>query len=750
MSLRKSRSKTQFRIKSVSDYYEELINHLEKLFESKIVSEDSFTEQHRNISQLQVELTPNKLTFNESLPIFSLPIGLIYNFQLNLYYNKLKSKIKDVNDKIIKNTKNNDISRDSNKLIEQKKSLVKIKTHIQEQLPNLPYSPERSANDFNTILNFLTQYSQMSSDKLKKLVFSHYLDNERNSSKIKKLLRSKENLVFSKNITYSSQEFLSFAKIILKDLDQRLKISTIAKEEINAEFENNLIPIFENFFKKFRTSDSLRFKETLLWPETLTDKNTKIYAEKKDLTLPIETPPNLEGSLSSNTIQQDDIKTNVWDMIGAIFIDHNHNGIGFAGLPIYWKGKIFLTAIIEKELASDYTDALFRESQSLRILGISDTTNTRRKLLRTEIANTLDVPLNLALYPTIVRDYLGKRNIEVDLVFKDQMLRKEYYSIEHLIWNPNNKQIILNKNAKHSTEITASKERYTIFTSPPISKAISISSKPKVNLWDSSIIGSLISEMRLPIIGYHLVVEHDFPTESFLISFLPKIRSYNTFQSNIQWQLRFQISKKIDVFEGEALLPHNLWKFINSEKIPIMPFDVRIAFIAIVLSAGIHNELYNKSATSSEVILKRGINPEPLFEYLTKIQHFNIMIENKKMGKVVGIYLNETTSIPELIYCPLNTSDILNRMKRDSSLKAQTRLKKRIINALKVKESEAFYPRNLIVYLLFYSAQFNVLIDFEDYKAVNNWLATNFNLKFSSFPLINKIDTTKQEIYLSG
>ncbi|MHA2362633.1 MAG: hypothetical protein ACXAC7_01650 [Candidatus Hodarchaeales archaeon] len=730
---------------------QDLLSRLENLFKQKLLSENTFYRQQAEISQ----------TFNKSKKgksdqqILFNSTAILYYYQLLLFKQKLENKISSTEKKIqltakeynSKQLSEADSISSFEELVRNQNSLKKINKIIQDQLPNLPYSPRRSSEDIDLILRIVEPLtSHLSLDQLKKLFMNNFLHNERNSAKLNKMLNLK-----IKDTMLDSEEYQLFSSNFLNELSN-LVDTAISPELININFENKIIPKFEKYFKQFK-SVQLSPKHSIPWPETLTDKNRQNYLfNKKDkelsqVTIPIKTPeiPTDRDSESTITIeppQKTEIERNLWDMIGSIFIDPVNKGLGYAGIPVTWKdGHIYQACHVEKELESDYTDALFRESQSLRILGISDSTESRRERLREEIANTLDIPLEVALFPTIVREYLGRRNIEVNMAFKDQLLRKEYYLIDKLNLDPQNRQIMVMDELEPAYELTGSVQ----FSSPPSGLKDFKSQQYKLNLWDATTIGQILTEVRLFSLGYHLIIELDFPSEAFLSSFLPKIRSFQTTPGQPSlWELRFQISKKIDVFEGEALLPHNLWSFINSEKVPILPFDVYLAYIAIIPSGGIETR-----STTNELMVKRGITPQLFSEYLLKDLYYTVKDNQIQKGLTIGITLNEE-HFPEIIYCSLSSVEILKRMNRDSSIQAQKRLKKRIKKALGVEESKAFHPRNLIVYLLFYSAQFSVLIDFGQYRAVVDWLSSTFDFHYLSLELIKEINHESREILINA
>ncbi|HKZ41479.1 MAG TPA: hypothetical protein VJ044_10985, partial [Candidatus Hodarchaeales archaeon] len=302
----------------------------------------------------------------------------------------------------------------------------------------------------------------------------------------------------------------------------------------------------------------------------------------RSIILDSKSGPQKEAPTVAIAIQE----TNPWDRVGKILVreeKEGFTGIGIIDTPlINTKGKIFLAAAIENDLEIDQIDSLFREVQNLRIEGISDTTAARRDSLRETIAEFLGVPLNLGLSPSLVREYLARRDLRFEAVFKQSVVRREYYPSEKVVTIPEHDEwLVIAEEVKGRIHLTDS-----LPYSPPFRSRNGKIQGAKIAVWTDELIGQAVSQFSLGNIS-QLLMEFDFPSEAFLGQLIPKIRGFNPQNMEKLWYLRFFVAKKLEsysVFEGEALLFWNLWRFIWTQKIPILPFDLRASFFGVLYS----------------------------------------------------------------------------------------------------------------------------------------------------------------------
>jgi hypothetical protein len=209
--------------------------------------------------------------------------------------------------------------------------------------------------------------------------------------------------------------------------------------------------------------------------------------------------------------------------------------------------------------------------------------------------------------------------------------------------------------------------------------------------------------------------------------------------------LHFTISKALDIFEAEALLISNIWKYIWREKIPVSPFDLQSAFLAYVPSGAINKE----TITNESIQLSRGIEQKSIDEITNNLPYTIISEQKLTIGKAISIILDPNDKQMYLIYCNITEIDILKKLNRDYSQNSLVKLGKRVSKALALATDKLdilLHPRYLLTYALFYSIQFDVQINFNNFYEVINWLMVEFEMK--RIPISNIKDIDKNNLLI--
>ena len=172
-----------------------------------------------------------------------------------------------------------------------------------------------------------------------------------------------------------------------------------------------------------------------------------------------------------------------------------------------------------------------------------------------------------------------------------------------------------------------------------------------------------------------------------------------------------------------------------------------VSFIGITPSKSINKEFNSDQS----VQLARGVSIQNL-NALIKRDPYNIVSKQQMIiGKLINFYLNPQDKQVYLIYCNISEIEILKRLNRDYSQSSLVKLGKRIYKALALKEDRLefeLHPKYLLTYILFYSIQFNVQINFTNLYDVIHWLISEFELKIASVEKITSIDAEKFTIEL--
>ncbi|MFW9928225.1 MAG: hypothetical protein ACFFD1_02420, partial [Candidatus Thorarchaeota archaeon] len=167
------------------------------------------------------------------------------------------------------------------------------------------------------------------------------------------------------------------------------------------------------------------------------------------------------------------------------------------------------------------------------------------------------------------------------------------------------------------------------------------------------------------------------------------------------------------------------------EKIPILPFEVRISFLGIIPSQTIAN-------FSDIVLLKRNQVPNPILNDFYGSSFLKLKKNNDILGYIIGYILNEDSQSLEIVYSDLNPEKLFEKLGKDT--KAIDKLYNRIQRALNVKSEESKTPKAIITYLTFYSVQFATYEDLSQFSLIESWLIKTFELKTYSFENISTLD----------
>lgn len=665
-------------------------------------------------------------------------IGIYFLFFYNQFLVKQKNKQSTIEKEIketVESFNNNSISMDAAK--ERLENLVyqnmnyKINLEILDATNKLlPFSQFKSTIEIERMFQDLNALDFKNVNDLKKLFIDYFDRFERNKEYLKDLARTEFN---------SSVEFNQFITKLIEFTNQK---TILDSSSLNERFATDITHLIESFFEKFKEKTIQPLNFAIEIGKTLGEKNNQFYffiGNELDNLEPLPDQPyvsNLEMNSKINTTSNKSglsPQINLWDMVGSLVVDPIKNGIGIAEYPYEDKetNQIYLAVVIEQEIDLSESENFYHQIQSMRITEVSDKTYSRRQMVISEISDSLDVPINLALFPSIIEEYLVRnKGVSIDFEILKKKLREEYYLINSIAFDQLNGIITI----PDDLEPVSHKESFKLYPSPKLNYL----ENKLVYLANDHAIGKSSTEFQL-LDSWYISVELDLPSKLFLDKLLIKIRKTEDTEQNDLWKLRFTIAKVFDIFEAEALLIGNIWKYIWHEKISILPFDVLTGFVAFTPAGAVNKE----KITDESIQLARSI--EVLhFDSLLKNEPFILMSEQKiAIGKAIAFYLDQNNKQIYLIYCNISEVEILKRMNRDYSQNSLEKIAKRVSKALGLNSEKieiGLHPRYLLTYILFYSIQFNAQIDFSNLSEVTNWLMTEFELKKVPIQKIKAID----------
>ena len=707
---------------------------------------DFFDQEQSNLN-IHFQKTKNNISY----------IGILFSFY---FFQSIHEKIKDLEDitNLINETAlkfdSNKISKEEAKieitiLVEKK---LRTKVFVDEnksKLDSMIYSTNRSSFDIDNLMAFLNKKNILIPSQVKELSLKYLNSFEKDKNHIIDL---KNGLLKNSHLKEELNDIFIFIDKLIENVDNRRILIDYASFQEEKNF-GKLLPLFEDFFSSFEMTTEPDLKFDLDITDTLADRNNLSYFfqpneqienfdHKQSINSLIQ-PETSESTSSHSLYKLPSLNENPWDIVGAIAINPVNKGIGIAGYPFIndKSEKIYLSIEIEQEISLEDSENLYHQAQSLRLTDISDKTQARRETLITEISNTLDIPIELALYPSIINEYLTRTNISIDFEILKKKLRIEYYPLESIKFDKLNHVLII----PDDLEPIYSASNMKLFSSPKIGTSCV---NKTISLWNNYIIGKIMNEIQL-FSNYYLLIELDYPSYFILERLYLKLarNSENKNESNDLWKLRFTISKTLDIFEAESLLLENIWKFIWHEKIPVLPYDLFTSFIGLTPSGGVIKDTIGRET----IQLARGLAVDSALSQFKDVHGllYSIQSKNLHIGKLIGFRIDSESKKLILVYTTLNEIEILKKMNRDYSQSNLSKLAKRISKALSipVEDTEAiFHPRNLLTYLLYYSIQFNTVIDFTDVHEIVTWLENEFEFKYCDLDNILKIE--KNSIYV--
>ncbi len=712
-----------------------------------LVSNGSISNSYLDKFQTYSESTSSNKGFSKSNLATLVGIYYLYLFQSFLnqqeqHLTKIESEIADSVEKFNTNKLDSEEARSVlERLITQKMNLEVTLKHLKQNMHVLPFSQYKTTIEIEKMFVELENLHITDLKELKGIFIKYFNDIEKNKEYLDQ---------FSSLGTTKSPTFLNFLDHLDASMDQTKPL--VDTTGLNEDFDKQLVTLFENFFLKFKDKEVKPLKFNIQIGQTLGDKNNESYFFFGNELENLEPDSNqqyvsqleINSKMSNSSTSSSQINYGqIWDMVGSLVINPVRSGIGIAGFPYIDKisNKIFISVIVEQEVDLSESENLYHQIQSMRISEISDKTDSRRQLIIQEIAESLDIPPELALYPTIIEEYLVRnKSISIDFELRKHRLRTEYYDINRIVFDNLNNLITISDDLEPSSS----------------ESAMELLPSPKNNFIDNKImisangksLGKTITEFKM-LESWYITTELDLPSNELLDHISVKLRRTEEKEENNLWKLRFTISKVLDIFEAEALLVHNLWKYIWHEKIPISPFELLVSFIGITPSKSINKEFNNDQS----VQLARGVVLQNLDLLLYRDPYSIVSKQKMTIGKVINFYLNPQDKQLYLIYCTISEIEILKRLNRDYSQNSLSKLGKRIYKALALKEDLLeieLHPKYLLTYILFYSIQFNVQIDFTNLYEVIHWLITEFELKIIPIDKISAINREKRTIELDA
>lgn len=383
---------------------------------------------------------------------------------------------------------------------------------------------------------------------------------------------------------------------------------------------------------------------------------------------------------SSNIIQpkikqsyEKKIPQSIWNLVGKIAYNSSKNPLGLIRPPIVVDGRIYLPIVWENSLQISSLKKQYSEIFEQTELDLALTTTQQ---IKTAIGETLKVPSEMALQPSIFNNWITE--IGAKTIPAKPQLKKVKFVDEKAISDPNSELLIIKDDDLEQIRVPV--------WIPAPGKGIvqSVRINQDIRGMAGSNFGTLTGIMRKTPFGESFVIERKIPPSYMLDLFLAGLG-----KSNLA-ELRFSIAKTLKIGEGEVFLPENLWNINNHERLLISPHEILTSYFTVLPSEAF--------LVSNVIQAKIGVYfhsiPET-FRYL--IGNPLIKTENET-GLIYGFSVDEGSF--SILWSEKTSVEIIKEIGKKSSTQYVNRFQRRISMALDIPLDESLWPSNLARYFL--------------------------------------------------
>ncbi|MFX0162448.1 MAG: hypothetical protein ACFE68_03800, partial [Candidatus Hodarchaeota archaeon] len=355
----------------------------------------------------------------------------------------------------------------------------------------------------------------------------------------------------------------------------------------------------------------------------------------------------------------------------------------------------------------------------------------RKEYLRSEISSFLEIPEYIALLPRYIRNYCTEKNIKCPLKpeeFKQKI--KGIITFQQI--KRENGAIIVNEDDINLLNTNQREQLAKMKIVPfPISKIEerTLTKKPLISHFQKHL-GIIIEILNHPNLGAILVYETFFPNKKILDQILKNLEKpmKSSYEENL-WYVRFTVSKKLNIGEGDALKPENLAKFCLLEKIPLTPQEVVSGYLKWVFMGFVSETMKDR------VILKRNAFQKPIKHAYPLTCKQVVDQEENTLGTAIGITIEENENGEELLLqYSTKTLESLEKFKEEELEEEEPA----ILNTLKESIETTLCPETIIKYAI----EQGIITEKENYNQLLELLGTK------TIPLRKIIKITKDKIYV--
>jgi len=495
-----------------------------------------------------------------------------------------------------------------------------------------------------------------------------------------------------------------------------VKFSSILPPKIIQKMELEQKPILPLIYEGEKRDIALKEKITSMPIE-------RISAPKEPL---FEEPPEKLEDIP--ILLNDNDAVAVWDIVDKIIINAQKRFIGFTGPPLLQKGAIMVPILVENDPSQESLDMFF---ETLYPGLFENDSEQRKESLRSEISSFLKIPEYIALLPRYIRNYCAKKNIKCPLK-SEEFKQKIKGIIPFQQIKRENGTIIINEDDINLLDSDQRERLAKMKVVPfPISKIEkrNLTKKPLISYLQKHL-GIIIEILNHPNLGAILVYETFFPNKKILDQILKNLKTpiKSSYEENL-WYVRFEISKKLDLGEGDALKPENLVKFCLLEQIPLTPQEVVSGYLKWVFMGFVSETMKNC------VVLKRNAFQKPIKHAYSLACKQVLDQEEIPLGIAIGIIKEENENGEELLLqYSTKTLEELEEFEEEANEEDEPT----ILKTLRQSIESTSCPETIIKYAI----EKGIITEKETYNQLLELLSTK------TIPLRKIIRITKIKIYV--
>ena len=472
------------------------------------------------------------------------------------------------------------------------------------------------------------------------------------------------------------------------------------------QFESDILnafitPISSHNQIKFQLEEIIKPLPEIISEDTLFEKSKVIKEQEVDT-------HRREGPIVDRLLMD---KPDLWDYVGNIVFTTSNKPLGLIRAPIQAQQHTFIPIVFEENV-------LFNEIKHkyLEILEIAnvDANKITTEDFRSLIAETLEIPQQFSFQPSFVNEWLNLYSDNI-IPLKPRISNIWFLNSKKFSF-PQESPIIVNNDDFEKIKLSA------WIPAPGLPPPFKLTRGMSISGVGGTHFGKIVGVIEKSPFGHSLLIKREIPPSNLMDHFLEGLERRNLAE------LRFYLSKKLKIGEGEVFSADSLWKVNFQERLLLSPHELGVAYYSIIPSAAFHEKNGLKA--------KIGIFFHPISESLLFLKGKSLYKDNNHFGTIYGFKIEE--GLLYILFTPLTTDQLVQQIGRKHSEQQVDRFRKRISLALAVSPEESFLPNNLALYYLNFI--FPMKEEFNSIKNSMSALESKFALNKLLFSKIKHFD----------